>query len=329
MRERLKKMVAPLRHTARKIGLRNDARRSAPLIDYTGQQAQDYLANLLGGDRPAMVCRFGRTELEAMLQYSKLVSGYHEGYRYTADVYERLFHELKFYSGFYPVQAESVARFYHRMMEDILEIDVLGSWLRDERYLKAQLEGAARVGLHDLDPVIKNHPHPWTGILKDKRVLVVHPFETTIKSQYRKRSLLFENPETLPPFELLTLKAIQNPDWQIQVGNDKQVGSHKARGPFETWFDALKYMEDEIAVKEFDIALIGCGAYGLPLAAHVKRLGSKGVHLGGVTQMLFGIKGKRWLNNYGFTGYNEHWVFPYPEDTPTDVTHIEKGGPYW
>ena len=45
-------------------------------------------------------------------------------------------------------------------------------------------------------------------------------------------------------------------------------------------------MEDGIAEIDFEVALIGCGAYGLPLAAHVKRLGKKAVHLGGATQNL-------------------------------------------
>lgn len=43
---------------------------------------------------------------------------------------------------------------------------------------------------------------------------------------------------------------------------------------------------------DYDICLIGCGAYGFPLAAHAKRKGKKAVHLGGALQLLFGIKGK-------------------------------------
>lgn len=49
-------------------------------------------------------------------------------------------------------------------------------------------------------------------------------------------------------------------------------------------------MKDEIDKRDYDIALIGCGAYGFPLAAHIKRSGKKAVHLGGALQLLFGIK---------------------------------------
>ena len=52
-------------------------------------------------------------------------------------------------------------------------------------------------------------------------------------------------------------------------------------------------MEERIGKIDFDVALLGCGAYGLPFAASIKRMGKKAVHLGVATQILFGIKGKR------------------------------------
>ena len=70
-------------------------------------------------------------------------------------------------------------------------------------------------------------------------------------------------------------------------------------------------MKAEIDKNYFDIAIIGCGVYGFPLVAHGKRIGKKSIHLGGPTQMLFGIKGKRWLENPNFCHIiNEHFVFP-------------------
>ena len=77
------------------------------------------------------------------------------------------------------------------------------------------------------------------------------------------------------------------------------------------------------------MAIIGAGAYGLPLAAHVKRLGKKAVHLGGATQILFGIRGKRWDEMPFFQKlYNEHWVRPLPSEVPKDYQRVE-GGCYW
>ena len=55
-------------------------------------------------------------------------------------------------------------------------------------------------------------------------------------------------------------------------------------------------MIKEIQMQEFDLCLIGCGAYGLPLAAAVKKMGKQAIHIGGSLQLLFKIKGKCWVN---------------------------------
>ena len=77
----------------------------------------------------------------------------------------------------------------------------------------------------------------------------MHPFSETIESQYKnKKKKLFKNSEVLPEFaSLQTIKAVQS-----IAGNP--VG-------FDTWFDALDWMKSEIDKKDFDIALLGCGAY--------------------------------------------------------------------
>jgi len=94
---------------------------------------------------------------------------------------------------------------------------------------------------------------------------------------------------------------------------------------FKDWFEALDYMKKEIDKKDFNIALIGCGAYGLPLAAHVKSLGKQAIHIGGGLQLLFGIKGKRWEEHKLFT---KDWIYPLKEDTPQNIKKVE-GGCYW
>ena len=45
---------------------------------------------------------------------------------------------------------------------------------------------------------------------------------------------------------------------------------------------------------EFDVSIVGCGAYGFPLANEIKKKGKVAIHLTGATQLMFGIVGKRW-----------------------------------
>ena len=156
--------------------------------------------------------------------------------------------------------------------------------------------------------------------------MVVHPFVETIKSQYSNHKLIFDNPDVWPDYELKTLRSVQS--------------SAANKVSFKDWFEALKWMEDEIAKIDFDICLLGCGAYGLPLAATVKRMGKKAIHLGGGSQLLFGIKGKRWDDNrYHWKAlpqldtnysrlYNSYWVRPSQKETPKSAKNIE-GACYW
>ncbi len=220
-------------------------------------------------------------------------------------------------AGFFPVTEKSLEAFGSRMIKDIENIDVLGSWLKQEVEVLEFMKGASLVGLTDLEPYY--HINPWSEALEGKVVLVIHPFEQSIQQQYQKRKLLFKDGRILPEFELKTLKAIQSLGGQALNSN--------APG-FNTWFDALDWMCEKIADINFDVAIIGAGAYGLPLASYIKSLGKKSVHLGGATQLLFGIKGKRWDDQPFFQGlYNQYWVRPLPSEGAK--TQVVDGGAYW
>lgn len=68
----------------------------------------------------------------------------------------------------------------------------------------------------------------------------------------------------------------------------------------------------------------------MSIAAYVKRMGKKAVHMGGITQLLFGIKGGRWdlSPKYSQHLYNEHWIRPLSEDRPNNYKTVENGS-YW
>ena len=127
---------------------------------------------------------------------------------------------------------------------------------------------------------------------------------------------MFDNLEMLPEFELKTLKAIQT----IAGETDDR---------FSDWFEALEYMRDEAMKIDFDVAIIGCGAYGFPLAAMLKRAGKCAIHMGGATQYLFGIKSKRGENHEFIKSlFNDNWVRPSEKETPKNKNLVE-GGCYW
>ena len=219
------------------------------------------------------------------------------------------------WSGFFPVNEEAIKKFSNLYRDDLKLIDILASWRIEEKFISEVKNIKKKINLQELEPYLNKNP--WTNALKGKKVLVIHPFAKTIQIQYLKRKKIFSDQNILPNFELTTIKAIQS-----LSGENKNYSS---------WFDALNFLKNEIdkKQKEFDIALIGCGAYGLPLAAHVKRIGKIGIHMGGCLQILFGIKGKRWDNHKIISNlYNVNWVRPSDEDKPLSYKKVEDGC-YW
>ena len=93
--------------------------------------------------------------------------------------------------------------------------------------------------------------------------------------------------------------------------------------------DAVDYMYDEAMKRDFNVAILGCGAYGFPLAARIKQAGKQAIHLGGATQILFGIKGSRWDNNPFISKlYNSNWIRPNESEKPTNSGSVENSC-YW
>lgn len=287
------------------------------------------LYEYLSSDKPVMVARFGATELSCIVNYLGVNNNNRSLVDFITGKSERWWWEdsilaqMQEWSGFFPPTVEKIEQFCDLMLEDRYDVDVLGTWLENERYVVDEMN-VKKVFLLLLEPFYVEEP--WTTVLEGKRVLVVHPFKNTILRQYEKRDLLFQNKNVLPEFASLNVvRAVQS------------LG--KADSRFSDWFEALEFMKDEIDQHEYDVCLIGAGAYGFPLAAHVKRQGRKAVHLGGALQLLFGIRGTRWENQeygkdvgvpYGFYNelMNEHWVRPDETEKPLNAQNVE-GSSYW
>ena len=94
-----------------------------------------------------------------------------------------------------------------------------------------------------------------------------------------------------------------------------------------SFFDELARIEAEMDQIDYDVLLVGAGAYGSFLALHAKSKGKKGIQTGGATNTLFGILGKRWEHREHVAKHvNEAWI--RPADKPKGFERVE-GGTYW
>ncbi len=272
---------------------------------------------------PFWAGRFGGTEMNMIYQVLLYRMHPHKDNRQDA------VSKLCMYSGFFPNDISLGEKFVDLMLKDCKHIDLLAEWRRYmENYIYIKYQPFTKLTqLSHLEPwnmykYSHSNVKPWSSALKGKRVLVIHPFEESIRKQYNNRKKIFErvfnSDDILPDFELITLKAVQT------------LGGKEDRR-FRTWFDALDWMIRQCHEIKFDVAIVGCGAYGFPLAAEIKRMGKTVIHLGGATQILFGIIGTRWEVEYEHFHthvVNDYWVRPLETERISNAEAIESAC-YW
>ncbi len=277
-----------------------------------GQEGHDRVTALLDQNGPFLVSRLGSVELSSLRFFLEKRKGKKKGYG------KKIRTTMSNPAGFFPVTDESLDSFAELYLQQLPEVDLMGVWYNqyEDVICSNYCKDAQPVDLDCLEPF--RFENPWSSRLAGKKVLVVHPFARSIEMQYaEKRRLLFPNPQVLPDFELKTLKSVQS------------IAGAKVE--FATWFQAYRHMCNEMERMDFDICIVGAGAYGLPLASFAKQLGKQALHLGGVTQILFGIKGRRWEREYADSTallFNEQWVRPLPSETPENKNKIERSC-YW
>lgn len=289
------------------------------------QDTNQLISNKIREGAPFMAGRFGGTELNTIVSVLRAKKFPH--------IDNRTYYLEKMYTGagFFPKDLKLEEKFVHLMLDCCKDIDLCGAWklFMEDYIIKNYAPQTQITKLHWLEPwnlrlEKTKETLPWTYALSGKKVLVVHPFEKSILKQYKENrkhifDKIYSSEEILPEFDLKIVKAVQS------------IGGNNTGG-FNTWFDALEYLKEQCMVQDFDVAIIGCGAYGFPLASAIKRMGKPVIHLGGATQLMFGITGKRWIegdyHNFSNDVVNEYWTRPLEEETPAGAKNVE-GGCYW
>jgi hypothetical protein len=255
--------------------------------------------------RPFLVSRLGFTEAQCLTQKG--------GVENPSDDTLMRIHR---FSGVFPEDRGEFRRFGETYLHALSQTDLLGliGTATERELVEAYVPGAARCSLGSLEPYFCEEP--WTRHLAGMSVCVVHPFSESISRQYESvREKIFPGTGILPLFSLRVVKAPQT-----IAGNTDGYSS---------WSAALEELKVSVVSEDFDAAILGCGAYGLPLGAFLKAQGKTVIHLGGATQLLFGVSGARWRENPAFDRIiNDAWKPPLESERPPGWEKIEKGC-YW
>ncbi len=263
----------------------------------------------------AMICRIGSVELAAVRRLaiadrlrladpSRMMNGA------TVTFMHRN-------AGVFPPTREAVCSAAHRIATDLGEADWVGTWgnFGESAVVRRYAPNADPFPLSHLDPF--RSERPWTRALAGKNVLIVHPFASTIERQLQVRGSLHRDlggGDLLPAADYQVLPAVQS------IGGTLD---------FPDWDRALESMADRVKESPADVVLVAAGAYGLSLAAAAKTSGKVGIHVGGVLQVIFGVRGRRWDGGAEYERRATHlWCRPTGDETPEAARQVE-GGCYW
>ncbi len=235
-------------------------------------------------------------------------------------------------AGIFPPTDESIDMWANSMITTILPgMDICVEWnpcmpLQESSILNSYSPESARIPLRSLEPYYMEDPaHIWTHALPEKTTLaVITPFFESVPIQWEKRNAVWKDRviwNSAPPV-LQTIQCGYNPLFTKNSGWPTAV---REGG----WKTAVRYIVDKVIYSGAKYAIVGAGALSIPIIYELKIRGVTAIHLGGATQILFGIKGSRWTNHSVIsTFFNSAWINPSKSEIP-DHAHVIEGACYW
>jgi hypothetical protein len=237
-------------------------------------------------------------------------------------------------AGVFPSDKDSVGGWHATYENAVLNADVLATgWYgpiqkEEQNFLKEHEWKGIQVPLRSLEPYYVSPELRWSEVLEDQHICVVSSFTESMIQQVLKGLNKCFYPDSILP---------ENADYAfVRTGYAPVLAQGRCSWTeasdgesITSWQEAVDYVVDRVCMTKARFVLIGCGGLGMIIAHELKNRGKICLVLGGATQILFGIKGKRW-ENHSFISklFNWNWISPSADETPGGAQDVE-GGCYW
>ena len=292
-------------------------------IETGAEEIRSVLEHALKRKQGALIGRNGTIELETLLFR---LYGSAPNQPYPSSIARR----MELHAGIWPADKPNLDKWVFQMLEAIRLCDILvAGWyeplkVQEEKLLEQTNRLSPRIPLRSLEPYYVTPELRWTNLLAGQRVAVISSFAKTIEEQVDRRELVWPiATDSLLP---------GNVEWvPIQTGYAPVLAQGIAEWPkdIQSWDVAVTSVVKQVIQSKASIALIGCGGLGMLIGSELKKRGVIAIVLGGATQVLFGIKGRRWATHSVISRFwNEAWVYPTVSETPGGASLIE-GACYW
>jgi hypothetical protein len=294
---------------------------SRPILE--GSNAFAKVRDELTGSSPAAIGKLGTIELE--LAYYRFKTK-----RDQRPIPEQLLVPLCRNAGMFPPTQETALKIADELLKSLLFFTTTSPWWAVSQSLELYntlSRSANFVALQALECFLSPNPdHWWTSkIPSNTKVLVISPFSSSIERQIPNLDKIWVARPGLwnPTTQFKTIK------FPLSYGTQSKEIQKEMTDRWSDSLGLLAWAKEQMDSIDYDIVMIGAGIYSLPLMAFAKQRGKKAIHLGGSTQLFFGIRGGRWDTMADFQSlFNEHWIRPALEERPVNYASVEKGC-YW
>merc|ERR1711998_150010 len=149
-----------------------------------------------------------------------------------------------------------------KYIESISESDALATW--DNLVINEQIilkpKNIPSIHTRVLEPfyLCSEGIIPWSHYTISKKILIISPFVDSIKKQNENNFQIFSDDRRL---------FLEGQEFVYYKTFNTSAGNHILK----SWIEPHDIMCNEILKLDFDIALLGCGGYGLPLCQFIHK----------------------------------------------------------
>ena len=294
-----------------------------PILE--GSEAFATVRDELVGSKPAAIGKLGSSELS--LAYYVFKS---KRVRNPPPIPDEMLDLLSINAGLFPAIQEVAVQMGNELLKSVLHFTITSPWFgiqQSTEIYNVLAKSATFVSVNCLECFLSPNPdHWWTAsIPSNTKVLIISPFSSSIERQIPNLDKIWASRPGLwnPTTKFQTIK------FPLSYGTQSQEIQKEMTDRWSDSLGLLTYVKEQMDSIDYDIAMIGAGIYSLPLMAFAKQRGKKAIHLGGSTQLFFGIRGGRWDTMADFQSlFNEHWIRPALDERPVNYASVEKGC-YW
>ena len=281
------------------------------------EQNARFMCELFKGKKPFLIGRNGTIELQMLIKHLRNIP-----------ITESENNKLELNAGIFP--RDSFEDFFEYYIESLKSADAMAEgWyepLRDaeSEILNTYNRDRYKIFLRNLEPYYVKPELRWTQYLAGKRVAIINAFADICETQtYMSKAVWPQATESLLPSSTRWIP--------INTYYSPRLAGGKVEWPYYIidWEDAVEYTVNRVIQEECEVAIIGCGGIGMIIGDILKKRGLQCIVMGGATQILFGIRGKRWEHHETISKFfNDAWVYPPEHYKPANYKHVENGC-YW